>query len=255
MAVSVLRLCFFFVSAAWVLTRTLTEAETSCSDCFVRSRAAYSNANGTSGACSFGSLGEAISGGDISAVSDLYRNGLGCGACYQVRCLDGYYCSEGGVRVVITDQGSGHNTDFILSRQSFGRMAQTPDLATSLFSLGVVDVEYRRVSCYYPGKNIMIKIDESSSNPHYFAFVILFQQGKTDITAVQLCENANQRCKLLERSYGAVWAAEGPPAGELTVRMLLSRDDGDETWVVPLYAIPSDWKPGMAYDTGVQVDF
>ena len=44
------------------------------------------------------------------------------------------------------------------------------------------------VSCSYPNKNITIKIDENSSYPHYFAFVIYYQQGKRDITAVQLCE-------------------------------------------------------------------
>lgn len=44
------------------------------------------------------------------------------------------------------------------------------------------------VSCSYPNKNITIKIDESSSNPHYLAFVIWFQQGRRDITTVQLCE-------------------------------------------------------------------
>jgi hypothetical protein len=54
------------------------------------------------------------------------------------------YCSDKGVTVVITDQGSSDRTDFILSRRAFGRMAQTTDAATSLLSMGVVDIEYRR---------------------------------------------------------------------------------------------------------------
>lgn len=36
------------------------------------------------GACGFGTFGATINGGDVSAASDLFRNGLGCGACYQV---------------------------------------------------------------------------------------------------------------------------------------------------------------------------
>lgn len=61
-----------------------------------------------------------------------------------MRCTNTAYCSDKGVTVVITDQGSGDRTDFILSRRAFGRMAQTTDAAASLLALGVIDVEYRR---------------------------------------------------------------------------------------------------------------
>ncbi|KAH0646455.1 hypothetical protein KY284_034339 [Solanum tuberosum] len=141
------------------------------------------------GACGFGTFGATINGGDVSAASDLYRDGLGCGACYQVRCTNSNYCSENGVNVVITDHGASDSTDFILSQRAFSRMAQTKDAAASLLSLGNVGIEYRRVSCSYPNKNITFKIDESSDNPYYLAFVIWYQQGNTDISAVQLCED------------------------------------------------------------------
>ena len=42
---------------------------------------------------------------------------------------------------VITDQGSSDNTDFILSKHAFSRMAQTTDAAASLLALGVVDID------------------------------------------------------------------------------------------------------------------
>ncbi|KAK7330856.1 hypothetical protein VNO77_25061 [Canavalia gladiata] len=242
--------------ATFLFMQTL--ADTSCTDCFVQSRAAYypnSEQNGTDvGACGFGSFGATVNGGDVSAASNLYRDGVGCGACYQVRCSSSAYCSGKGVSVVITDQGSSDNTDFILSQRAFGGMALNTDAAASLLALGVVDIEYRRVSCSYPNKNITVKIDESSSNPHYLAFVIWYQQGKRDITAVQLCETQNFACKLLDRSHGAVWTSTSPPSGPLSLRMLFSTEEGEETWVVPVNNIPQDWKAGETYDLGVQVD-
>lgn len=245
-----------FLLTTFIFTQTLSDAAT-CSDCFTHSRAAYypkSDEQGTSiGACGFGSFGATINGGDVSAASDLYRDGVGCGACYQVRCTNSEYCSDKGVTIVITDSGSGHNTDFILSRRAFGHMAQTTDAAANILALGEVDIEYRRVSCSYPSKNITIKIDENSNYPHYLAFVIWFQQGIKDITAVQLCETNTFSCKLLARNYGAVWTTTSPPTGPLSVRMLFSGDD-DEAWVVPVNNIPQDWKPGYTYDTGVQVN-
>ncbi|XP_022736611.1 expansin-like B1 isoform X2 [Durio zibethinus] len=254
MAFSLQSLLILFTTL--LLIQTLAEAAT-CSNCFTHSRAAYypnSDEKGTDGACGFGSFGATINGGDVSAASDLYRNGVGCGACYQVRCTNSNYCSDKGVTVVITDQGSGHNTDFILSKQAFGRMAQTTDAAASLLALGVVDIEYRRVPCSYPNKNITIKIDENSNYPHYLAFVLWYQQGDKDITAVQLCETQSFVCKLLDRSYGAVWTTTSPPSGALSLRMLLSGEDGDESWIVPVNNIPENWKGGETYDTGVQIN-
>ncbi|KAK6935038.1 RlpA-like protein, double-psi beta-barrel domain [Dillenia turbinata] len=242
-----------FLFASFLLLQTPSDAAT-CSDCFVQSRAAYypnSDEQGTdTGACGYGSFGATINGGDVSAASDLYRDGVGCGACYQVRCTNSNYCSDNGTTVVITDNGAGDRTDFILSRHAFSRMAETTDAAASLLALGVVDIEYRR----YPNKNITFKIDENSNYPYYLAFVIWYQQEKKDITAVQLCETQNFSCKLLDRSYGAVWTTVSPPSGPLSIRMLFSDDDGDETWVVPVNNIPQDWKVGATYDSGVQVN-
>lgn len=67
-------------------------------------------------------------------------------------------------------------------------------------------------------------------------------------------QTQNFVCKLLDRSYGSVWTTNSPPSGTLSLRMLFSGDDGDETWVVPINNIPENWKAADIYDTGVQVN-
>ena len=68
-------------------------------------------------------------------------------------------------------------------------------------------------------------------------------------------QTKNFNCKLLDRSYGSVFTTTSPPSGPLSLRMLLSGEDGDEKWVVPVNTIPENWKKGDIYDTGVQVTY
>ncbi|KAI3713588.1 hypothetical protein L1987_72169 [Smallanthus sonchifolius] len=244
-----------FIVSALIFSLLIPAQGDTPSGPFIHSRAAYypdSDEKGseTAGRCGYGSFGATINYGDVAAASDLYRDGVGCGACYQVRCTNAKECSDEGVTVVITDQGSSDRTDFIMSKKAFRKMVQNTYAASYLLSQGIVDIEYRS----YPNNNISIKIDESSDYPYYLAFVIWYQQGQKDITAVQLCETNNFNCKLLDRSYGSVFTTTSPPSGPLSLRMLFSGEDGDEKWVVPVNSIPEIWKKGDVYDTGVQVE-
>ncbi|KAK3125056.1 hypothetical protein QOZ80_7BG0599420 [Eleusine coracana subsp. coracana] len=227
---------------------------------FTVSKAVYypnSDTRGTeNGACEYGAFGATLNGGDVSASPSLYRNGVGCGACYQIRCTNPYYCSPNGVTIVVTDSGASDGTDFILSQHAFAQMGQNKDAGATLLNLGYVGIEYRRVSCIYPGKNIVFKVTESSHFPYYLEFEIWYQQGYQDITAVQLCETVNLTCQLLSRTHGAVWAAVSPPSGPLSIRMLFSNGalrSGEQNWLVPTSTIPQNWMAGATYESGVQV--
>ncbi|KAF6135410.1 hypothetical protein GIB67_027284 [Kingdonia uniflora] len=204
-----------------------------------------------SGACGFGEFGKNLNGGDVGAVSRLYRNGTGCGACYQVRCTIPQLCTDDGVKLVVTDHGEGDHTDFIFSPRGFTKLAR-PNLAGELMAYGVVDIEYKRISCQYPGYNLMFKVHEHSKFPDYLAIVVVYQAGQKDIIAVQLWHEDCQEWRGMRKAYGGVWDMANPPRGDLNLRIEVSGVDGQQ-WVQVSNAIPSYWKAGVAYDSAIQL--
>lgn len=85
----------------------------------------------------------------------------------------------------MTDYGEGDHTDFILSPRAYSKLA-LPNVAPELFAFGVVDVEYKRVSCQYSGYNVMYKVHEHSKYPNYLALVVTYVAGQNDVSGVEL---------------------------------------------------------------------
>ncbi|XP_052171194.1 expansin-like B1 [Diospyros lotus] len=222
-------------------------------DAYVSSRATYySTPDGLgtpTGACGYGEYGRTVYNGNVGGVSKLYRNGLGCGACYEVRCKIPQLCKATGVKVVATDYGEGDNTDFILSKHAFEAMAK-PGSASKLFAYGVVAVDYKRVPCDYPNHNLAVKVHEQGRFPDYLAILFVYQAGKNDITAVQLWQAEYRQWKDTRKVYGAVWDMPNPPSGALSLRVQLN---GGQNWVYLDKAIPKKWKTGHIYETGVKL--
>ncbi|KAL2525217.1 Expansin-like B1 [Abeliophyllum distichum] len=226
-------------------------------EAFVYSRATYYGSPeclGTAtGACGFGEYGRTVNNGEVTGVSRLYRNGSGCGACYQVRCKIPTYCSEEGAKVVVTDYGEGDRTDFILSTRGYAKLAR-PNMAAELLAYGVVDVEYKRVPCRY-GNNLLLKVHEHSKYPLYLAIVPLYKGGIYDITAVDVWQEDCKEWRPMRRAYGTVFDTPNPPMGPLNFRIQVATESNVEVkWVQLTSAIPSDWKAGIAYDTAFQLD-
>lgn len=206
-----------------------------------------------SGACGFGEYGRKIYDGKVSGVSRLYRNGTGCGACYQVRCKVPGHCTDEGTKIVVTDHGEGDHTDFILSVRAYSDMA-TSGMANHLLAYGVVDVEYRRVPCTYYGYNLMIKVHEHSRFCNYLAIVPIYQSGAFDIEAVEVWQADCKEWRGMRKAYGAVWDMPNPPKGSLTFRVQVSLNGEAAKWVQLADVLPDEWKAGIAYDTYLMLD-
>ena len=106
------------------------------------------------GACGYAGAAMAteINGGYVAAAAgaEFFRDGAGCGACYQLRCRDRRVCGDGGIKVVVTDAAN-HTGGFLLAREAFAAMANKDGMAADQHQLlagrsdnVVIPVEFRR---------------------------------------------------------------------------------------------------------------
>ncbi|KAL4037674.1 hypothetical protein IC575_001274 [Cucumis melo] len=235
----------------------LTSIANACDRCVHQSKAAYYSNDSplSSGACGYGSLALPLFNGHLaSGIPSLYKEGVRCGACYQIRCKDKKVCSRRGTKVILTDQNVQSNrTDFILSKKAFSAMAQKGH-AKTILRHETLNIEYKRMPCEYKKQNLSVRIEEWSKKPHHMALKFLFQGGQTDIVLVHLHPVNGGRTAFMSRRHGTgVWEIDTMPEEAVMFQMrVISGFDG--MWIRAERAVPADWKPGMIYDLGVQID-
>lgn len=184
----------------------------------------------------------------ITAIShNLYKDGKGCGVCYEVKCKQDTCCSQKPVRVVVTDLcPTGDTNHFDLSGTAFSALAK-PGQEENLRRVGVLQIEWTRVPCDYGSRMVQFKID-AGANPYYLALLVEYVEGDGDISKVYVrdCNSKPGEYMKMDRSWGALWKLNAPNGLKPPFSLLLkSRYSGSV--LVADNVIPADWKPGCTY--------
>ncbi|CAN0905307.1 EXPB15, partial [Linum grandiflorum] len=206
------------------------------------------------GACGYGkAVGLAPFNSMISAGGpSLFQSGGGCGACYQVKCTSNPACSGVPVIVAITDECPGgpclsESVHFDLSGTAFGAMAKRGS-ESQLRNAGIVQIQHRRVPCFYRRKTITFVVD-AGSNPYYLASVIEFENGDGELGRVEV-KQASSNWIPMQRLWGALWKLNSgsPLGGPLSFR--LTSKTSKKT-IVAQNVLPYGWQPGQTYRSAV----
>lgn len=101
----------------------------------------------------------------------LQNHHLNLKNCIWFSLAGGTYCSTG-------------EPAFDLSGMAMTNMA-LPGRDQELRNLGLYDIQYKRVPCYYPNRNIAFKVDPGST-PYWMSFTVEYQGGPGDIDSVEV---------------------------------------------------------------------
>ncbi|XP_014495010.1 expansin-A9-like [Vigna radiata var. radiata] len=191
------------------------------------------------GACGYDDVVKEGYGLDTIAVSSvLFKDGLSCGSCYEIKCTDsskGCKTRKSPVLVTATNACHGCSSEHLdLAKPAFVKIAEQ--------KAGMVPILYRRVGCKKKG-GIRFTI---TGNPHFNIVSVGNVGGAGDVTQVQV--KGDKKIKHwtnLKRSWGQKWQTDVMLQGE-TLSFKVRTGDGRHS-ISPKVA-PSGWKFGQTFE-------
>nr|QBG67081.1 expansin-b2-like [Triticum aestivum] len=213
--------------------------------------------NDNGGACGFKNVNKYPFSSMTSCGNEpLFDAGAGCGSCYEIRCVaaNNPSCSGQPRRVVITDMNyyPVARYHFDLSGTAFGAMAKY-GLNDKLRHAGIIDMQFRRVRCNFPGMKVTFHV-QRGSNPNYLAVLVEYANIDGTVVRMELMQTRNGRptgsWEPMRRSWGSIWRMDTSRPLQGPFSMRITSDSGKT--LVANNVIPAYWRPDNAYWSNVQ---
>ncbi|KAK9063225.1 hypothetical protein SSX86_017095 [Deinandra increscens subsp. villosa] len=205
----------------------------------------YGSGDGTEGmggACGYDEVKPKGYGVHNTALSPtLFNNGLTCGACYEIKCVNNHLCKPGCPRLIVTatnlcasngDWCSPPNEHFDLSQPAFLQIAEQ--------KAGVTPIQYRRVPCLKQGGTRFT----ITGNPYYTMVLVWNVGGAGDVTCLEV-KGHEGAWNAMRRDWGQKWVTNVVLVHQsLSFRVRVS----DGRAITSMNVAPRNWQFGQTFE-------
>ncbi|KAJ7528815.1 hypothetical protein O6H91_15G022100 [Diphasiastrum complanatum] len=204
------------------------------------------------GACGYGNLWQSGYGTNTAALSSvMFRNGYGCGGCYEIKCVSSKWCYSGNPAIVVTatnlcppnwakpsNYGGWCNPPrehFDMSKPAFMHIAE--------WVAGIVPVLYRRVPCAKRGDINFTLL----GNPYWILVYVSNVGGSGDLLSLSI-KGSRTGWMPMTRTWGAAFQIFHRLQGQ-SISFMATSLTTHQT-IIAWNVAPREWKLGQTYSGG-----